>query len=342
VRPCGGYSRSSRRSERPPARPDAGCKIRRPPGCWMLDAGSTARPGEKPQIAQMNADKKTLPTDDTDPPPAQPDASSKIRDARSPSHPGRPQRHRDIEDKWGALALAAFRRGTMGCRLTWVSDGRCERQADDSASCGRAGHCLGCQLIEANGRPMTGPRAGVPSMTSLRGAVFDNVGSTVTEMGGPAGAQHCPRGHPRGTRPGEGASMWCWPSRSRSSGPQGATSGSTPGRGRLGCQFVDAIGGLRSGSHWEHAGERASRRFLSRKSVAAIASALQRTQGIPRLARPARSLGMTLTRKRAARLPVTEPRARKIISACLAPSDDDENDDDDQGWGRANPSQRLS
>ena len=72
-----------------------------------------------------------------------------------------------------------------------VSDGRCEWQAEDSASRGRAGHRLGCQLIEANGRPMTGPRAGVPSLTSLRGAVFDNVGSTVTEMGGHAGAQHC-------------------------------------------------------------------------------------------------------------------------------------------------------
>jgi hypothetical protein len=54
--------------------------------------------------------------------------------------------------------------------MIWVSDDRCEWRAVDTAWCGRAGNCLECQLIEANGRPMTESRAGVPSLTMLGAA----------------------------------------------------------------------------------------------------------------------------------------------------------------------------
>jgi hypothetical protein len=70
----------------------------------------------------------------------------------------------------------------------------------------RRGDHLGCQMVDASGRQMTAPRAGVPGMTDLRGAVLDNVGTTVTQTGRSVGAQYCQGGHPRGARRGEGAS----------------------------------------------------------------------------------------------------------------------------------------
>ena len=74
---------------------------------------------------------------------------------------------------------------------------------------------------------------GLPSLTALRGAVFDNVGSIVVAVGRSIWSQHCLRGLPRGERRGEGASMRCWSHRSRSPGPKGAPAGSASGRGRV-------------------------------------------------------------------------------------------------------------
>ena len=78
---------------------------------------------------------------------------------------------------------------------------------------------------------MTAPRAGVPGMTDLRGAVLDNVGSTATQMKGSAGAQHCQGGHPREERREEGATKLLWSPRTRSSGPQRHPRGAHRGDG---------------------------------------------------------------------------------------------------------------
>jgi hypothetical protein len=119
-----------------------------------------------------------------------------------------------------------------------MSDGRCECEVDDSASCGRA--------------------------------VLDNVGTTVTEAGRPFGPQHCQGGQPREARWGDGASSVRRSTRTRArrrrlmrgavsddfgvryaavalsdesqTSSEGAPSGSAPGREHLGCQMADANG----------------------------------------------------------------------------------------------------
>jgi hypothetical protein len=97
------------------------------------------------------------------------------------------------------------------------------RAASDKRRSGWMGVRLGCQMADANGRPMTARRAGVAGMTfrglpsseTSRGAGASKrpcrapsgsapgtgrleVGSTLTQLGRPVGTQHCQGGGTRG------------------------------------------------------------------------------------------------------------------------------------------------
>jgi hypothetical protein len=136
---------------------------------------------------------------------------------RPSSRPIQPQRHRDAEP------APAQGRAPQG------SEARCERQARDSASCGRAfldnvgataatvGWLFGsqhCDRGHPRGARAGGTASGVRQSTRtlgrrqrlVRGAVFHNVGATAATVGWLFGSQHCDRGHPRGARSGETAS----------------------------------------------------------------------------------------------------------------------------------------
>ena len=76
----------------------------------------------------------------------------------------------------------------------------------------------------------------------LRGAVFDNVGTTVAALARPVRTQHCLRGHPRGARRGEGASKLLRSHRPRCSRRAGAARLRDVDGGRLatGCSLAPA------------------------------------------------------------------------------------------------------
>ena len=100
-------------------------------------------PPKSPQITQMQTDQSQQTADHAD-------------KRRFPT---------PLRIRWDALASAAFVRLTVRYRLPRVSHGRREWQADDSASCGRAGHDVSRPSIVGKSREALGPRnvtAGLP------------------------------------------------------------------------------------------------------------------------------------------------------------------------------------
>jgi hypothetical protein len=154
------------------------------------------RPEVKRQIAQMSADSRTLPTDGKDP-PTRP-SESRIQDARCkiPRPPDAGNREREAPSalpnrttetqEWDGMhwRRQPFGRPTVRYRLPRVSESRGERDTDDSAPCGRAGHDVSRPAMVEEYRLELRPR-------------------NVTA------------GLPRGARRGEGASNLLRPRRSR-------------------------------------------------------------------------------------------------------------------------------